>query len=97
MGYSQVEGDQCATWSVLSLSFLFLLLLIHPFADPHGHGLGSHAAHGPEGNAQDRRIEISEKQSDVESGDHQPPSIDDSAAAQIIGVMILEFGVVLHR
>ena len=50
---------------------------------------------------QKNRETIPEKteMSDEESGDHQPGniSVDDAAAAHIIGVGILEFGVVLHR
>lgn len=84
-------------------------LLTHhfDFADPHGHGLGSHAAHGPEGDTQERPAQWTDgetsyekqKVEDVESGGHHPHHLgmDDSAAAQIIGVLILEFGVVLHR
>ncbi|KAI0046087.1 ZIP zinc/iron transport family [Auriscalpium vulgare] len=65
--------------------------------DAHGHSVGGHAAHGPEGDA------------DVEEDFDGPPRKEfreDSAAdqadaehnalAQIIGVAILEFGIVLH-
>ena len=106
MGYSQVEGNQRWTWLTPRL-FIFLPLLTHHSADSHGHGLGSHAAHGPEGDIQNVRMQqknretIPEKKemSDEESGDHQPGniSVDDAAVAHIIGVGILEFGVVLHR
>jgi zinc transporter 1/2/3 len=70
--------------------------------DAHGHNVGgSHSAHGPEG--QQRAPEWTgtdmacEKNSvdDIESLQKQK-DIDDSAAAQIIGVFILEFGVILH-
>ncbi|KAF8551353.1 ZIP zinc/iron transport family [Imleria badia] len=57
--------------------------------DPHGHGLGSHAAHGPEGVSEDEKTT-----SDLEAS--QSHFDDDSALAQIIGVFILEFGVLLH-
>jgi solute carrier family 39 (zinc transporter), member 1/2/3 len=71
--------------------------------DAHGHGVGSVAAHGPEGDDQ-RGLEQTngnrsyEKKNidDVESL-QVARNMDDNAAAQIIGVMILEFGVVLHR
>jgi zinc transporter 1/2/3 len=71
--------------------------------DPHGHHVGSHAAHGPEGDDQPRGNEWTagnttyEKKSvdDIEALQIQN-DIDDSAAAQIIGVFILEFGVILH-
>jgi len=61
------------------------------------------AAHGPEGDDQ-RSIEQTngnrsyEKNNmdDVESLQVER-KIDEDAAAQILGVMILEFGVVLHR
>ena len=99
MGHGQVECDQCKTWLILRLS-IFLPLLTHRSADSHGHGLGSHAAHGPEGGTRDREDILEKtKEDDVESNDHQPEhlNMDDSAAAHIIGVIILEFGVVLHR
>ncbi|KAJ7599376.1 ZIP-like iron-zinc transporter [Mycena floridula] len=56
--------------------------------DVHGHVTGSHAAHGPEGT-----LPAKNSSSDIESM-YQAPL--DSAAAQIIGVAILEFGVALH-
>jgi zinc transporter 1/2/3 len=71
--------------------------------DAHGHGVGSVAAHGPEG---DDQRGISQTNG---NGSYEKKSMDDveslqvvrnmnqNAAAQIIGVMILEFGVVLHR
>lgn len=71
--------------------------------DAHGHNVGgSHSAHGPEG--QQRAPEWTDTDmaykknsvDDVESLQRQK-DIDDSAAAQIIGVFILEFGVILHR
>ena len=86
--------------------------------DPHGHDLGGHAAHGPEGsnspalnndinviginNGQASDAEVLSKSSfekttskDIETAVTQ--SVVDSAATQIIGVAILEFGVLLHR
>ncbi|KAH7922321.1 ZIP zinc/iron transport family [Leucogyrophana mollusca] len=64
--------------------------------DAHGHGLGAHAAHGPEGsNDPGTRDTDSEKTQDIEAA-HNHEHHDDSAAAQIIGVFILEFGVILH-
>ncbi|KAG9312726.1 ZIP-like iron-zinc transporter [Chiua virens] len=57
--------------------------------DAHGHGVGSHAAHGPEG--------AFEEQKSMATLETSPTNhFDDSAAAQIIGVFILEFGVLLH-
>ncbi|OBZ66677.1 Zinc-regulated transporter 1 [Grifola frondosa] len=100
--------------------------LIH---DAHGHGLASHAAHGPEtdaiAQAHDTHSSHSdihgEKPTDIESIHDHPHTptypqahsdarghnhahgvahahaVGDSAAAQIIGIAILEFGVLLHR
>ncbi|KAI0741302.1 ZIP zinc/iron transport family [Daedaleopsis nitida] len=107
--------------------------LVH---DAHGHGLASHAAHGPEtdrtaqgnaalsrnGNPEDEitrekshdadsthshshahgqgQPTFPHAHSDLETGKrsqgHQPHAVGDSPTAQIIGVAILEFGVVLH-
>lgn len=68
--------------------------------------VGSHAAHGPEGNDNREAVELSpedgagssDKQKlDDEETLHKHATMDSSVAAQIIGVGILEFGVVLHR
>ncbi|KAF8159626.1 ZIP-like iron-zinc transporter [Crassisporium funariophilum] len=68
------------------------------FHDAHGHGLGSHAAHGPEGfndsAASSKKIESSA--SDIESPVGHKRVFEDTIPTQIIGVGILEFGVVLH-
>jgi len=65
--------------------------------DPHGHGLGAHAAHGPEpGGSQIRPDDDSEKINDDIESAHEDKQMDLNAAAQIIGVFILEFGVLLH-
>ncbi|KAH9926241.1 ZIP zinc/iron transport family [Epithele typhae] len=102
--------------------------------DAHGHGLVSHAAHGPEtdqatqariaGNSSspaalhvDIAISPREKSQDSESLNehehaqqnghlfpphkhshhhHHPHAVGDSAVAQIVGIAILEFGVLLH-
>ena len=79
--------------------------------DPHGHHVGSYAAHGPEadseqdptsGNSSD--LEKVTKVSDVGHAHHHVDTRkeksfqnDVDAMAQLIGVAILEFGVVLHR
>ncbi|KAG6861081.1 hypothetical protein C0995_004180 [Termitomyces sp. Mi166 len=67
--------------------------------DPHGHDIGSHAAHGPEPNeVVSHEVSAQEKahsQGDVESQDYGGVTVD-NAAAQIIGVAILEFGIILH-
>ncbi|CAL1715470.1 unnamed protein product [Somion occarium] len=81
--------------------------------DAHGHGVGSHAAHGPESNRQlggdssnpQEIAQIEKFPTDVESNASQHKALAshyddhavvDSAITQIIGVGILEFGVVLH-
>ncbi|KAH0836531.1 Zinc/iron permease [Lanmaoa asiatica] len=58
--------------------------------DAHGHGVGSHTAHGPEGAYED------EKSTSIDLEGSQPGHFEDSAMAQVIGVFILEFGVLLH-
>lgn len=82
--------------------------------DPHGHGVGGHAAHGPEGAATSLNNDINvmgidtQAISDVEKNSFDgmkgkeietsmPTNAVDTAATQIIGVAILEFGVLLHR
>jgi solute carrier family 39 (zinc transporter), member 1/2/3 len=66
------------------------------FLDAHGHRGGSHAAHGPEGIL--TKIGDEEVNFDVENlRQHDHDSISDSASGKIIGVAILEFGVLLHR
>ena len=77
-------------------------------ADPHGHvGGGGHTAHGPEGSpnlggksdeeAASWKDEKVVTKRDVDSTDTINISVVDSPLTQIIGVMILEFGVLLHR
>jgi hypothetical protein len=68
---------------------------IHP--DPHAH-IGSRAIHGPEGGVTDEKSESS-KQAGIEDLEalRNQKDLDDSAIAQIIGVAVLEFGVLLHR
>jgi len=70
--------------------------------DPHGHSVGpsgTHAAHGPESG---RMEEITEDDKAPSSGDHDlekssdPVPVLDDPIPQIIGVGILEFGVLLH-
>ncbi|KNZ74568.1 Zinc-regulated transporter 1 [Termitomyces sp. J132] len=68
--------------------------------DPHGHDPGSHAAHGPELDG----TSVQDKgKSDIESQDsknrhhhHVTDTMSDNSVAQILGVAILEFGVILH-
>jgi zinc transporter 1/2/3 len=63
--------------------------------DVHGHGLGAHAAHGPEGGMPDGDSNSEKIEKDLESA-HDHKHLDFGAAGQIIGVFILEFGVLLH-
>lgn len=85
-------------------------MLIHAIlTDPHGHAAGgSHAAHGPEMNkntttpASGTEDTVDqEKLRDEESASvvlhNDSGFVVDSPATQILGVAILEFGVVLHR
>jgi hypothetical protein len=60
--------------------------------DAHGHGVGSHTAHGPEGYSPKSDSE----KSDLEASQN-PEDFDHAALAQVLGIAILEFGVVLHR
>ncbi|KAK7687619.1 hypothetical protein QCA50_008833 [Cerrena zonata] len=83
--------------------------------DAHGHGIGGHAAHGPESNRQldpdaptssgnPEQIEkfpadLESNASDSKKHGHAHAhelSVVESAAAQIVGIAILEFGVILH-
>lgn len=83
--------------SHLRLFGFFSLLLL----DAHGHDTGSHAAHGPEGNISNTSKDVEAVPSEMTSAKtevHQHPHmILDSVISQVIGVAILEFGVVLHR
>ncbi|KAJ7694650.1 ZIP-like iron-zinc transporter [Mycena rosella] len=68
--------------------------------DPHGHYTGSHAAHGPEG-SQTPPKEHSTGDVEAQREEHhhhhgELTHLDDSASAQIVGIAILEFGVILH-
>ncbi|KAG2338683.1 ZIP-like iron-zinc transporter [Suillus weaverae] len=63
--------------------------------DAHGHGLGAHTAHGPEGGMPNDDSNSEKIEEDLESAhDHEFP--EHGALGQIIGVFILEFGVLLH-
>ncbi|KAA1469105.1 ZIP-like iron-zinc transporter [Dentipellis sp. KUC8613] len=67
--------------------------------DPHGHDVGSHAAHGPESSNRERERTAHEHQhrkGDEDDDDDDESDMGDSATAQVIGIAILEFGVVLH-
>lgn len=70
--------------------------------DTHGHEAGgSHAAHGPEDNdslsiSEQNRTPDVEKTAPSASSPHKPHSVIDNPVSQIVGIAILEFGVVLH-
>ncbi|KAF8909309.1 ZIP-like iron-zinc transporter [Gymnopilus junonius] len=75
--------------------------------DAHGHNLGSHAAHGPEGgfeSPQRSELQMKLNKADIESvtehtddtSDHHDHGLGEAVSTQVIGVGILEFGVVLH-
>ncbi|KII87477.1 hypothetical protein PLICRDRAFT_55431 [Plicaturopsis crispa FD-325 SS-3] len=64
--------------------------------DPHGHNVGSVAAHGPEPEQEENNISLDDKLGDHESQTKHDHHAADVAAGQILGVAILEFGVVLH-
>ncbi|KAF8444967.1 ZIP-like iron-zinc transporter [Boletus edulis BED1] len=57
--------------------------------DVHGHGEHLDAANSPDGASDGEKIT-----SDVEEA--QPEQFDDSAMAQVMGIFILEFGILLH-
>jgi zinc transporter 1/2/3 len=78
-----------------------VLIFLTACLDSHGHGVGAHAAHGPEGivdtaPSKEKTIEESSK-SDIESAVARPRTWGADTTTQIIGIAILEFGVVLHR
>ncbi|KAJ6582065.1 ZIP-like iron-zinc transporter [Mycena capillaripes] len=69
--------------------------------DPHGHYTGSHAAHGPEGTQTPPKENNTDVEAQREGHNHHQhhgelSHLDDSASAQIVGIAILEFGVLLH-
>ncbi|KIM60682.1 hypothetical protein SCLCIDRAFT_1216591 [Scleroderma citrinum Foug A] len=65
--------------------------------DAHGHGVGALAAHGPEKvePEEDIRADTLSERSDPEAAT-KSTAMDSNVLAQIIGVFILEFGVLLH-
>ncbi|KAK0189100.1 Zinc/iron permease [Armillaria mellea] len=72
-------------FSIFSI-FILELITFRWGTNAHGHEVGGHAAHGPEGDIA-HQIELS---------NDQQHRVLDSAMTQIIGVAILEFGVTLH-
>ncbi|KAF8967704.1 ZIP-like iron-zinc transporter [Flammula alnicola] len=71
--------------------------------DAHGHSLGSHAAHGPEATFNSTLPPPSKTHSNASDTESAPRiehehdhEFEDTISTQIIGIGILEFGVVLH-
>lgn len=69
-------------------------------ADPHGHDLGkegAHGAHGPEIQPVDKSYSNGDT-GDAENGvaNRTNRGVLDTATAQVLGIVILEFGVVFH-
>ncbi|KAF8587582.1 ZIP-like iron-zinc transporter [Ramaria rubella] len=73
--------------------------------DPHGHDLeseGSHAAHGPESQVPRGKSSINHHSSEaaiphqIHHDDAKNEGVLDDAIAQVLGIAILEFGVVFH-
>lgn len=121
--HSQAQEAWHPSWYVSSPSFLLTTTStiasicasnsLPPYlgVDPHGHHVGSYAAHGPEADPEQdptsgegSDLEKVTKISDVGHAHHDVNTRkeisfqnDVDAMAQLIGVGILEFGVVLHR
>ncbi|KAI0251760.1 Zinc/iron permease [Lactifluus subvellereus] len=77
--------------------------------DAHGHGVGGFVSHGPEGvpatastsddgskQHHEKNLEAGRTVDHVEGSEVRSHVSDENAMAQIIGVAILEFGVILH-
>ncbi|PCH38151.1 ZIP zinc/iron transport family [Wolfiporia cocos MD-104 SS10] len=68
--------------------------------DPHGHGIpgGTHAAHGPESAPQSRGMDDKDSIQETGTGDVESLHKGEptSPMAQVLGIAILEFGVLLH-
>ena len=93
MGQAEVGKAWTEVWC--ELSDLLPILKTEVKQDAHGHGIGGHAAHGPE--ATDTSSVPKETKEDVEIAVERANVFDHNLLTQIIGVAILEFGVVLHR
>ena len=71
-------------------------------SDAHGHSVGTHSSHGPETHQTELQATADKEpnSSDIEShasGNDEAFTFDESILAQMVGVGILEFGVLLHR
>lgn len=102
MGYIQThEARSITRWVLVHIIGEPSHILIRK-KDAHGHNLGSHAAHGPETDHGKSGQIDSQKSVDIEQAVPEPKhahghGFEDTISTQIIGVGILEFGVVLHR
>lgn len=96
MGHEQISLIGSCSWLVFG-RFARFPDSQHCRLDTHGHQAGgNHLAHGPEG-VDIERPPLEAKGSHDSDHSHLSPKNDNSGLAQIIGVFILEFGVVLHR
>jgi len=82
-----------------------------PRLDAHGHQVGSYTAHGPEGEPEpaptssdspdpekiEKDLHVGHTHNHVDDTKGKSFQTDADAMAQLIGVAILEFGVILHR
>lgn len=103
MGYGEVECFGHEIWCAqFNLRFLELRFSSARFCtDAHGHDVGgaAHAAHGPEGEAASADSSSTDIEKNSEEGhghSHGWTVLDDSSIAQITGIFILEFGILLH-
>lgn len=107
LGHKEACQDRTASWYP-SYSFYHEELPHSLFStDAHGHQHGGHAAHGPEGLLVASESQRQKRTSDVESlgtekTEHNPhqhgdETFLDAGLAHVLGIAILEFGVVLHR
>lgn len=90
---------------------LYMCVCVFAPLDAHGHGTAGHAAHGPEAEAKSNIQDLDLPAEEVRAASHSSHSVNnsdvekiraenpvlDSPVTQILGVAILEFGVVLHR
>ncbi|KAG6375624.1 ZIP zinc transporter-domain-containing protein [Boletus reticuloceps] len=86
MATARQTGDKA--WYVCNTVIKELLITL---IDVHGHGQRSDTADSPDGASDGEKIT-----SDVEEAQPEHIHIDDSALAQVVGIFILEFGVLLH-
>ncbi|KAG6896525.1 hypothetical protein C0992_007659 [Termitomyces sp. T32_za158] len=92
VGNSQVTKARRWLWFVSNNIYVWSRIIDNTLLllDPHGHDTGSHAAHGPESNGH------KSDEKEVLGKDYEDTKAID-AVGQVIGVAVLEFGVMLHR